>query len=253
MCLFFALKPIFDHFCSQNLSDDATLNRVPPLLPQVAGAQFLAEVVTVQGTSDSHRGSLAADSITDRSCCTPLLQNDSLLFHGRALSVSVAEDPEGANSDCTVASFNRGLIRSGRSSLVEVAILPQQNHKVLLIDNCGGKDPGRTGDSSSVVVNNGKQFLLVLREEGHQTSSENDQGPLGVQRSRDQQSSRAAGAGARGPGSHRLCCCWISFGQGRGFFQLYLLLGMIGFFLFWLILMLRIYLPEKYWRWSYMW
>jgi len=36
-------------------------------------------------------------------------------------------------------------------------------------------------------------------------------------------------------------------------FHFYLVLGLVGFFAFWLILMLRIYLPESYWRWSYIW
>ena len=40
--------------------------------------------------------------------------------------------------------------------------------------------------------------------------------------------------------------------SGR-FFHCYLILGLIGFVVFWLVLMLRIYLPEKYWTWSYMW
>lgn len=39
------------------------------------------------------------------------------------------------------------------------------------------------------------------------------------------------------------CNCFIA----------YLMLGMIGFVVFWSVLMLRIYLPEKYWRWSYIW
>lgn len=44
---------------------------------------------------------------------------------------------------------------------------------------------------------------------------------------------------------HHLCEC--------NCFVAYLLLGMVGFVVFWSILMLRIYLPEKYWRWSYIW
>ena len=36
-------------------------------------------------------------------------------------------------------------------------------------------------------------------------------------------------------------------------FVAYLLMGMIGFVVFWSALMLRIYLPEKYWTWSYIW
>ena len=40
--------------------------------------------------------------------------------------------------------------------------------------------------------------------------------------------------------------------SGR-FFHCYLILGLVGFVVFWLVLMLRIYLPEKYWTWSYMW
>lgn len=39
------------------------------------------------------------------------------------------------------------------------------------------------------------------------------------------------------------CNCFIA----------YLLLGMMGFIAFWSILMLRIYLPERYWEWSYIW
>ena len=37
------------------------------------------------------------------------------------------------------------------------------------------------------------------------------------------------------------------------YFHLYLCLGMMGFVVFWLVLMLRIYLPEAYWTWSYIW
>lgn len=36
-------------------------------------------------------------------------------------------------------------------------------------------------------------------------------------------------------------------------FVTYLLLGMLGFVVFWSLLMLRIYLPEDYWKWSYIW
>lgn len=36
-------------------------------------------------------------------------------------------------------------------------------------------------------------------------------------------------------------------------FVAYLLLGLMGFVIFWSILMLRVYLPERYWRWSYIW
>lgn len=36
-------------------------------------------------------------------------------------------------------------------------------------------------------------------------------------------------------------------------FHVYLCLGMLGFIVFWLVLMLRIYLPESYWTWSYIW
>ena len=36
-------------------------------------------------------------------------------------------------------------------------------------------------------------------------------------------------------------------------FHFNLCLGMLGFVIFWLFLMLRIYLPESYWTWSYIW
>ena len=36
-------------------------------------------------------------------------------------------------------------------------------------------------------------------------------------------------------------------------FVTYMLLGMFGFVAFWSLLMLRIYLPEEYWKWSYVW
>ena len=36
-------------------------------------------------------------------------------------------------------------------------------------------------------------------------------------------------------------------------FTCYLLLGMTSFVTFWVMLMLRIYLPERYWTWSYIW
>ena len=36
-------------------------------------------------------------------------------------------------------------------------------------------------------------------------------------------------------------------------FVAYLLLGMLGFVAFWSLLMLRVYLPERYWEWSYIW
>merc|ERR1712136_181246 len=38
---------------------------------------------------------------------------------------------------------------------------------------------------------------------------------------------------------------------GRNWFQCYLCLGLVGFVTFWLVLMLRVYLHEKYWTWSY--
>ena len=39
----------------------------------------------------------------------------------------------------------------------------------------------------------------------------------------------------------------------RSWFQCYLGLGLVGFVTFWLVLMLRVYLHEKYWTWSYIW
>ena len=42
-------------------------------------------------------------------------------------------------------------------------------------------------------------------------------------------------------------------GVGRSWFKCYLLLGLIAFVIFWLVLMLRVYLHEKYWTWSYIW
>ena len=41
--------------------------------------------------------------------------------------------------------------------------------------------------------------------------------------------------------------------RGLSTFHLYLCCGMMGFVIFWVVLMLRIYLPESYWRWSYFW
>ena len=41
--------------------------------------------------------------------------------------------------------------------------------------------------------------------------------------------------------------------RGLSTFHLYLCCGMLGFVIFWVVLMLRIYLPESYWRWSYFW
>nr|XP_040569093.1 uncharacterized protein LOC121118580 [Lepeophtheirus salmonis] len=34
-------------------------------------------------------------------------------------------------------------------------------------------------------------------------------------------------------------------------FHVYFSLGLVGFILFWTVLMLRVYLPESYWKWSY--
>jgi len=42
-------------------------------------------------------------------------------------------------------------------------------------------------------------------------------------------------------------------GAGRSWFQCYLCLGLIGFVIFWFVLMLRVYLHERYWTWSYIW
>lgn len=42
-------------------------------------------------------------------------------------------------------------------------------------------------------------------------------------------------------------------GAGRNCFHCYLCLGLVAFVTFWLVLMLRIYLPESYWTWSYVW
>ena len=36
-------------------------------------------------------------------------------------------------------------------------------------------------------------------------------------------------------------------------FHFNLCFGMLGFIVFWSVLMLRIYLPESYWTWSYIW
>jgi hypothetical protein len=52
-----------------------------------------------------------------------------------------------------------------------------------------------------------------------------------------------------GGGPRRFLC----FEQECNCFVTYLMLGMLCFVAFWSLLMLRIYLPEKYWEWSYIW
>ena len=47
--------------------------------------------------------------------------------------------------------------------------------------------------------------------------------------------------------------CWGKIKKPSSWFHLYLCFGMLGFVVFWLVLMLRIYLPETYWTWSYIW
>ena len=47
----------------------------------------------------------------------------------------------------------------------------------------------------------------------------------------------------------KICCIT----KPSTWFHFYLCFGMIGFIVFWLVLMLRIYLPESYWTWSYIW
>ena len=49
----------------------------------------------------------------------------------------------------------------------------------------------------------------------------------------------------------RKTCCGRT--RPSSWFSIYLCFGMIGFIVFWLVLMLRIYLPESYWTWSYIW
>jgi hypothetical protein len=49
------------------------------------------------------------------------------------------------------------------------------------------------------------------------------------------------------------CCNCCSHKHTSSWFHVYLCLGMLGFLIFWLVLMLRIYLPEPYWTWSYVW
>ena len=61
----------------------------------------------------------------------------------------------------------------------------------------------------------------------------------------------SSGGYGTGTTAATLCC-------GRGqrpstWFHFYLCFGMLGFLVFWLVLMLRIYLPESYWTWSYIW
>ena len=49
----------------------------------------------------------------------------------------------------------------------------------------------------------------------------------------------------------KLCCGRVK--KPSTWFHFYLCFGMLGFLIFWLVLMLRIYLPETYWTWSYIW
>lgn len=50
---------------------------------------------------------------------------------------------------------------------------------------------------------------------------------------------------------HENYCCGRTW--PISWFHFYLCFGMLGFIVFWLVLMLRIYLPESYWTWSYIW
>ena len=57
--------------------------------------------------------------------------------------------------------------------------------------------------------------------------------------------------GISAPENAKLCCGKVK--KPSSWFHLYLCFGMLGFVVFWLVLMLRIYLPETYWTWSYIW
>ena len=41
--------------------------------------------------------------------------------------------------------------------------------------------------------------------------------------------------------------------RGSAIFALKLCCGLLALFGFWLVLLLRVYLPESYWTWSYLW
>ena len=68
---------------------------------------------------------------------------------------------------------------------------------------------------------------------------------------------KALVVGGSNQGSSKLCYADRRRNSGVSssvsYFHLYLCLGMMGFVVFWLVLMLRIYLPEAYWTWSYIW
>ena len=51
--------------------------------------------------------------------------------------------------------------------------------------------------------------------------------------------------------TRHICCGRVK--KPSTWFHFYLCFGMLGFLIFWLVLMLRIYLPETYWTWSYIW
>ena len=60
------------------------------------------------------------------------------------------------------------------------------------------------------------------------------------------------GLSSSASGEAKLMCCG-KLKKPSSWFTFYLCAGMLGFVIFWLVLMLRIYLPETYWTWSYIW
>ena len=99
---------------------------------------------------------------------------------------------------------------------------------------------------ASVVTHNGKNHLRVsLRDENNEEILTNNPSAVRLQDLPEQQRRRKSECV---PPTAR-----TYYPTSGRFFHCYLVLGLVGFFVFWLVLMLRIYLPERYWTWSYIW
>ena len=83
------------------------------------------------------------------------------------------------------------------------------------------------------------------------TSHEEDDNSTGKYSAEDQILEQG-GLSPSANGEAKLMCCG-KLKKPSSWFTFYLCAGMLGFVIFWLILMLRIYLPETYWTWSYIW
>ena len=167
------------------------------------------------------------------------LQNfsDESMLSGKYLSV-----PNNNNQSVMFQDGHRGSIGSGDSQ--KASLFPGGRRG----SNFG---PQRTsplavppdGARASVVTHNGKSHLRVcLRDENNEEILTNPSSVRLLQQELPDRRKSECRPPAR-----------TYYPTSGRFFHCYLVLGLVGFFVFWLVLMLRIYLPERYWTWSYIW